>query len=122
MSLDDFRQDRDEWNLERAADHLDRQRDFDELHGQHRVGVLEYSEWVADEGRRRAAYERRQLDRPEGPPRCDCAWSGCPHTVKWWHDLSRRSDVKAGAPSSWWGMIAAGLDPTTGDPLPGAMP
>jgi hypothetical protein len=29
--------------------------------------------------------------------------------------------VKAGAPSDWWGMIAAGLDPTTGEPLPGAM-
>ena len=57
------------------------------------------------------------IDTPEGPPRCDCRWPACPHIATWWHDLTRRADVRSGAPSDWWAMIAAGLDPVTGEPL-----
>ena len=55
-----------------------------------------------------------------GPPRCQCCWPArsCPHVRRYWHAMSIRPDVRAGAPSSWHAMIAAGFSPTTGEPLP----
>ncbi len=51
--------DLDEFRLEQAADRVDRERDFDELHGQHRTGAMEHTEFVAEMGRERALAERK---------------------------------------------------------------
>ena len=60
----------------------------------------------------------RSNDAPEGPPHCPCRDPRCWTRRRWWHRLTTRPDVRAGAPSTWYGMLAAGFDPLTGDPLP----
>jgi hypothetical protein len=51
------------------------------------------------------------------PTRCGCGWNWCPQRLRDHHALITRPDVTAGYPSDWEGMIAAGLDPITGEEL-----
>lgn len=53
MSTDEFREQRDEWNLERAADHHDRAHDMDALLGQERRDPGDFAELMAEPARAR---------------------------------------------------------------------
>ena len=59
-----------------------------------------------------------RAEAPERPPRCPCRDPRCRARRLWWRALAVRPDVRAGAPSDWWGCLALGYDPVTGTLLP----